>query len=200
MPEMSGIELCSKVKNNSNTSHIPFILLSINNDKKSMEEGLKVGVDDYIPKPFDINLLKIKIDNIIQNRKLLRVKFLGIQELVEEKDAIANDFNNEFVAKAVEIIEANISSPSFSITDLSRELCVSRSLLFSKFNSITGYTPNEFVKVIKMKRAIEYFKEKKYTISEVALMVGFDEPAYFSTCFKKIYAKSPSAFIEENLK
>lgn len=200
MPIMDGFELCSKIKMNFETSHIPVILLTVVDDNENIEKGFSLGADDYMGKPFDMKLLKVKIENIIKNRKLIRLKFLGVEESVLQMNISDNEHNNEFIAKAAQIVEANIDNAAFSIADLSREIGVSRSLLFSKFNSIMGYTPNEFIKVVRMNRAIEYFKEKKYSINEVALMVGFDEPAYFSTCFKKIYSKSPSAFIEENLK
>lgn len=201
MPEMDGFELCEKIKNTFETSHIPVILLTVVNDKQHVIKGFHLGLDDYIEKPFDVKYLKLKVDNIIQNRKLLRQKFLGIdkeQTLLADQET-ENAFNVKFIKKATEIIESNLTNPQFTIAEFSKEMGLSRTLLFTKFNSITGYTPNDFIKTIRMKRAIAYFKEKKYTINEVALKVGFEEPAYFSTCFKKIYGKSPKQFIEENI-
>ncbi|MBD8387683.1 hybrid sensor histidine kinase/response regulator transcription factor [Dysgonomonas sp. BGC7] len=201
MPEMSGFELCEKIKNTFETSHIPVILLTVVNDKQHVIKGFNLGVDDYIEKPFDVKYLRLKIDNIIQNRKILRQKFLGIdkeQALLNDQQT-ENEFNAEFIRKATSVIENNITNPTFSISDFSKEMGLSRTLLYTKFNSVTGYTPNDFMKIVRMNKAIEYFKEKKYTINEVALMVGFEEPAYFSTSFKKIYGKSPKQFIEENI-
>lgn len=200
MPVMDGFELCAKIKSSFETSHIPVILLTVVNEKSFVEKGFTIGADDYINKPFDLSLLKIKIDSIIQNRKLLRLKFIGINKTTNEKGEEDNQLNSEFIQKATFIIEANMENPLFSITNLSKQLGLSRTVLYAKFNSVTGCTPNEFIKVLRMNKAIEYFREGKYSINEISLKVGFDEPAYFSTCFKKIYGKTPSAFIEENLK
>lgn len=201
MPEMDGFELCKKIKTTFETSHIPVILLTVVNDKINVTEGFNLAVDDYIEKPFDIKYLRLKINNIIQNRKILRQKFLGIdREKIQISDQISeNEHNRHFIEKATSIVKANISNTDFSITIFSKEMGLSRTLLYTKFYSITGYTPNDFIKIVRMNEAISYFKEKKYTINEVALMVGFEEPAYFSTSFKKIYGKSPKQFIEENI-
>ncbi|MDR2823771.1 MAG: helix-turn-helix domain-containing protein, partial [Prevotellaceae bacterium] len=104
---------------------------------------------------------------------------------------------SEFTRKATAIVEQNLTNTAFSVSDFSKEMGLSRSMLYSKFNSLTGYSPNDFIKEVRMKKAIDYFREKKHTINEIAYMVGFDEPAYFSTCFKKIYGKTPSQFILE---
>lgn len=201
MPEMDGFELCKKIKSTFETSHIPVIMLTVVNDKEHVVEGFTLGVDDYIEKPFDIKYLRLKINNIIQNRKILRQKFLGIdKKKIEISSRISeNELNNQFVDKATSIIEANLANTKFSISDFSKEMGLSRTILYTKFNAITGYTPNDFIRIVRMNKAISYFKEKKYTINEVSLMVGFEEPAYFSTSFKKIYGKSPKQFIEESL-
>lgn len=201
MPEMDGFELCKKIKNTFETSHIPMIMLTVINDKEHVEEGFTMGVDDYIEKPFDIKYLRLKINNIVQNRKILRQKFLGIdKEKMQASDLLnENELNNKFIEKATAIVETNISNPHFSISDFSKEMGLSRTLLYSKFSSVTGYTPNDFIKIVRMNKAISYFKEKKYSINEVAFMVGFEEPAYFSTSFKKIFGKSPKQFIDENI-
>lgn len=197
MPLMDGFQLCEKVKRTFKTSHIPIIILTVLNDKTHIERGFTVGADDYIEKPFDIKYLRLKIDSIIQNRKLLRQKYLG-SDNDSEMEKTDNSLNDEFISRATRIIQENIDNRQFTISGFSKELGLSRSLLYAKFNTITGYTPNDFIKVTRMKKAICYFKEKKYSINEVALMVGFEEPSYFSTCFKKIYGKSPKQFIEDN--
>jgi len=200
MPEMDGVQLCEKIKTTFETSHLPVILLTVENDKDHIKKGLYSGADDYIEKPFDTGYLRLKIDTVIQNRKLLRQKFLGTDENAATGTLLSgNELNDDFIEKATGIIENNISNTAFSVSDFSKEMAVSRTLLYTKFNAITGFTPNDFIKIVRMKKAISYFKEKKYSINEVALMVGFDEPAYFSTCFKKIYGKSPRKFIEEDL-
>lgn len=199
MPEMNGFELCKKIKENFETSHIPVILLTVMTDEKHVEEGLRIGADDYIQKPFDVKYLKNKIDNIINNRKILRSKFLDINKPRESDDEMENNHNLEFINKATAIIEEHMIDNDFSITDFSREMGMSRSLLYTKFNAVTGYSPNDFIKIIRMKRAVKLFKENRYSINEVASMTGFEEASYFTTCFKKIYGKSPKQFIREDI-
>lgn len=199
MPEMNGFELCQKIKQTYETSHIPVILLTVVTDEKNMEEGYKVGADDYIPKPFDVKYLKMKIDNIIANRKILQKKYLDIQLTDATDDNTDNDLNTKFINKATLIIEQHITDTSFNIVDFSREMGMSKSLLYTKFNAITGYSPNDFLKIIRMKKALKLFKEGVHNINEVSVLIGFDEPSYFTKCFKKMYGKTPKQFIAEDL-
>ena len=199
MPEMNGFELCEKIKKTYETSHIPVILLTVMSDIKHMEEGYKLGADDYIPKPFDVKFLKLKIDNIIANRKILRTRFLETNKPDELPISTENEHNVNFLNKATQIVEDHIVDLSFSITDLSREMGMSKSLLYTKFNAVTGYSPNDFVKIIRMRKAVTLFKKGIYNINEVATLTGFDEPSYFAKCFKKIYGKSPKQFINEDI-
>ena len=200
MPEMDGFALCEKVKSTFETSHIPVILLTVASDKQFVEKGLHLGADDYIGKPFDAGYLRLKIDAIIQNRKLLRQKFLaaGSKEQPEIPSS-GNELNDGFLEKATAVVEKHIDNTAFSVTDFAREMTLSRTLLYTKCNAITGFSPNDFIKIVRMKKAISLFQEKRYSINEVSLMVGFEEPAYFSTCFRKIYGKPPKKFIEEDI-
>jgi DNA-binding response OmpR family regulator/anti-sigma regulatory factor (Ser/Thr protein kinase) len=198
MPLMDGLELCRKVKTTYDTSHIPVILLTVMIEKQNVEAGLRTGADDYILKPFDVKYLRIKIDNIINNRKILRAKFLNMDK--QPFSGETGDFLNEaFIGKATQIIHNHLTDTDFSVSDLSKEMGMSRSLLYTKFNAVTGYSPNDFIKIVRMKRAILLFREKKYSINEVAYMTGFGEPSYFTACFKKIYGKTPKQFIEEEI-
>ena len=199
MPIMNGFELCGKIKKTYETSHIPVVLLTVMTDEKHVEEGLKLGADDYIQKPFDVKYLKLKIDNIIENRKILRTKFLEVNKPSELEEVDENDLNAIFLVKATKITEDHLIDTEFSISDFSREMGMSRSLLYTKFNTITGYSPNDFVKIIRMKKAVVHFKEGIHNINEVARLTGFDEPSYFTTCFKKIYGKSPKQFINDEI-
>lgn len=200
MPEMNGFELCEKIKKTYETSHIPVILLTVMSDIKHVEEGYKLGADDYIPKPFDVKYLKLKIENIIANRKILRAKFLETGKPAGLTDTSENEHNALFLSKATKIVDDHIIDTDFSITDFAREMGMSKSLLYTKFNAVTGYSPNDFVKITRMKKAVILFKEGRYNINEVAAMTGFDEASYFTTSFKKIYGKSPKQFIKENYK
>ncbi|MDR1682652.1 MAG: response regulator, partial [Candidatus Symbiothrix sp.] len=197
MPRMDGFELSAKIKNTFETSHIPIILLTVVDDRHSVEKAFQIGVDDYIEKPFELKYLQLKMENIIQNRKILRSKFLGIDKSLD--DTHSNELNKRFIEQASSIIDRHIADSQYSIADFSKEMGLSKSLLYTKFNAITGYTPNDFIKILRMKKSVDYFQQKKYTINEVAFMVGFEDPAYFSNCFKKIYGASPKSFIEKNL-
>lgn len=199
MPVMSGLELCKKIKTTFETSHIPVILLTVITDEKNIEEGLKTGADDYMAKPFDVRFLRIKVDNILNNRNLIRKKFLDIDLLSTIQDELDNDLNREFVEKAVRIIDEKLSDNKFSIAEFSKEMGLSRSLLYNKFESITGYTPNDFIRVTRLKKAVVLLKEKKYSINEIAELTGFSDSGYFATCFKKVYGKSPRNFTEEDI-
>jgi AraC-like DNA-binding protein len=118
----------------------------------------------------------------------------------ELTEASENVHNVQFLTKATKIVDEHIIDTDFSITDFAREMGISKSLLYTKFNAITGYSPNDFVKITRMKKAVCLFKEGIYNINEVAAMTGFDEASYFTTSFKKIYGKSPKKFIAEDLK
>ncbi|WP_026473382.1 hybrid sensor histidine kinase/response regulator transcription factor [Alkaliflexus imshenetskii] len=199
MPEMNGFELCRNIKTTFETSHIPVILLTVMADEKNMEEGLKTGADDYMAKPFDVRFLKIKIDNILNNRNLVRKKYLDVDVISPSQDDLDNQLNREFIEKAIKIIDARLTESKFSITDFSKEMGLSRSLLYNKFQSITGYTPNDFIRITRLKKAVLILREKKYSINEIAVMTGFNDSGYFATCFKKVYGKSPKNFIDEEM-
>ena len=193
MPKLNGFELCKRVKSNFSTSHIPIIFLTVVSDEHKKETGYNLGVDDYIEKPFDIRYLKVKISNVLNNRKLLQRKFLGIDEVIIEMD---NVHNTEFVNRAMKIIDDNIDNKDFSISEFCRELGLSKSVLYTKFKSLTGYTPNELLKIKRMKKAATLLSEKKYSINEIAYLLGFNEPSYFTTSFKKFYGKTPKQFMD----
>jgi len=199
MPIMDGFELCSRIKKTYETSHIPVVLLTVMTDEKQVEEGLRLGADDYIQKPFDVKYLKLKVDNIIANRKIMRSKFLEVNKPTDIEDALKNDLNVNFINKATKVAEDHLIDTEFSISDFSREMGMSRSLLYTKFNAIIGYSPNDFMKIIRMKKAVTLFKQGVHNINEVAALTGFDEPSYFTTCFKKIYGKSPKQFINDDI-
>jgi signal transduction histidine kinase/ligand-binding sensor domain-containing protein/AraC-like DNA-binding protein len=198
MPEMNGLEFCMKVKGTFETSHIPVILLTVADDDESMERGLGLGADDYITKPVDIKFLRMKIDSMIQNRKAMQRKFLGMDS-VPSDEQLKNEYNARFIGKVTEIINSNLTNPHFSIANFAREIGLSRSRLYSRFNAIVGCSPHRYIKIARMNKAIRYLGEKKYPISEVVLMSGFEDQAYFSNCFKEIYGISPTQFIESGM-
>jgi DNA-binding response OmpR family regulator/anti-sigma regulatory factor (Ser/Thr protein kinase) len=193
MPKMDGFKLCEKLKNDERTSHIPVILLTAKAAKQDKIEGYETGADDYIMKPFEPDELRARIKNLIEQRVRLHEHFQkrGIFELDQTK---ITPVDKRFLQKAYEIITQNISDSSFSIETLARNLCVSKSLLRKKIVSLTGEPPVELVKRIRLKKAAELIEKNFGNLSEIALEVGFNNPAYFSECFKNQFGKSPSQY------
>lgn len=197
MPEMDGITLSNKVRNNFETSHIPVILLSALNEKEDIMKGLQTGVDDYITKPFDITILRAKIDNLIRNRMRAKERFLTTAEPNVKDTTYANSQDKVFIEKAIELVENQMDNPKFAVNDFAQEMGVSKSLLYEKLKALIGQTPNDFVKIIRLKHSVELLQMGKYTINEVATLSGFDDPKYFSTCFKKQFGKTPSKYFDK---
>lgn len=196
MPEMDGFELCQKVKTNISTCHIPLILLTALSEREDVLKGLSLGADDYITKPFDISILESKIKTIFNNRALFRKKYIEKSVSVNENNLL-NDLNKNFMKKLVELVEANITNEEFNIDELAYEMAMSRSVFFKKVKSLTGQNPKDFIRDIKMNKAADLLRDQKYSVSEIAYLIGFPNAKYFSTAFKKYYGISPTTFIEK---
>jgi len=204
MPGMNGDELCSILKNNIETSHIQIILLTALAEKGQMRTGLECGADDYITKPFDMDMLKIKVQNLMKTRKRLQQHYLSIANVpsvsdnnIEENELRikASKIDNDFLFKCIHIVTSNISNIDFTITDLCRELAMSRTLVYEKLKILTNQSPNEFIRSIRMKQAKELLLTSKYTVQEVSEMTGFSDSKYFSTVFKKYFGENPSKIL-----
>lgn len=191
MPKLRGDEVCRILKSSVETSHIPFILLSALSEKENVILGLEAGANDYIIKPFDFNILKARIRNILQNREQLRKLLLSTETGIEELN-YTNQLDKEFLDKAIETIESELSNPDFSINDFCKVLGMSRTSVYNKIKTLTNQSPNDFIRIIRLNKAKSLLKTKKHTIAEVAYMVGFSDPKYFSTSFKKQFGISPS--------
>lgn len=191
MPELHGDEMCRILKSSIETSHIPFILLSALSEKENVIMGLEAGANDYIIKPFDFNVLKARIRNILQSREQMRKTVLSDDKELADVN-YANELDKEFLDNAIQIIEEELSDPEFSINDFCRKLGMSRTSVYNKIKTLTDQGPNDFIRIIRLNSAKELLKTKKYTISEVSTMVGFSDPKYFSTSFKKQFGTSPS--------
>lgn len=196
MPEMDGFELCRRVKTNISTCHIPFILLTSLSDREHVMKGLALGADDYITKPFDSIILEGKIKAIFNNRALFRKKYIEKSVSINETNLL-NDLNKNFMKKLVDQVEANITNEEFNIDELSAEMAMSRSVFFKKVKSLTGQNPKEFIRDIKMNKAADLLRDHKYSVSEIAYLIGFPNAKYFSTAFKKYYGMTPSMFVEK---
>lgn len=195
MPIMDGIELCEHLKTNIETSHIPIILVTAHQTTYKTK-GLQIGANDFIVKPFSSEELILKIQNLIRIQKSIHQKFRRSTTLVPQQIAVTSA-DEQFLEKAMQIVENHIDNTSFAVEQFAYELAVSRPLLFNKVKSLTGLTPNNFIKTIRLKRAAQLLKQQKLTVSEVAYKVGFRDPKYFSKCFQQHFQKTPSKFALE---
>lgn len=193
MPIMDGLELCSRIKKEIHTSHIPVILLTAKAMIEHWMEGLEIGADDYIPKPFNLKVLHLKIVNLIESRRKLKRMF-SQGETVEPSELTSNSVDEEFLAKAYRILEKNYLEPEFSASQFASEMFVSRSLLYKKIRAITDLNITDFINSFKLKKAVELIQENKLPIADIAFNVGFNDPKYFSRIFRKFYGMSPSEF------
>lgn len=193
MPNLDGAEFCRRVRQNQDTSHILFIMLTAKTDDNSKTEGMNVGADAYIEKPFSMKYLEACIRNLLSRRKLLMEKFA-----VSPSEPISHIANNPvddvLLNKMNEIIIDNIDKPELNVNFIASQLHISRSSLFAKIKSLTDATPNEMIQVVRLRRAAQLLKEGDYNVSEVAFLVGFNSSSYFTKCFQKQFGVRPSEF------
>jgi len=194
MPKMNGIELLDKLKNCVETSHIPVILLTAKSSVESQVEGLSYGADYYITKPFNNKFLMASINNLVKQRARLFARMVDKKapELKPEKIAMTSK-DEAFLQKVVKIVSDNMDDSDFNIEATAAQLNMTHNTFYKKFKSLTSSTPVEFVRDLRLQRAKEYLETGEYNVSEVAYMVGFNNPKYFSTCFKEKFNMSPSA-------
>lgn len=193
MPEMDGIEFCNIVKNSSLWNHIPFLLLTAKTNIASKIEGLEIGADAYIEKPFSVPHLSAQIKNLLDSRRNLLKKFTESPH-ISLKSIAGNKAEEEFLSKLNEILERNITNAEFSIENLAEEMCISTSSLFAKIKNVSNVTPNKLLLLFRLKKATELLAENKYRINEISYMVGFNNPSYFAKCFQKQYGVLPKDF------
>lgn len=191
MPNMNGKELCRALKEDERTSHIPIIMLTAIQSHDTEIEVLQAGANDFITKPFDINILEQKIVNLLKAQESLSKK-LKFEELTKPSDVQLANPEDQFLRKIMDIIEQNISDPEFDVEQLASGVGVSRMQLYRKMAAITNMTAKEFIRSVRIKRAYQLIEQNKLTISEVAYEVGFKDIAYFRKCFKAQIGKNPS--------
>ena len=194
MPDMDGIEFCHAVKTDLDISHIPVILLTARTAEPSRLEGLRTGADDYLTKPFHPEELLLRVRNILNLRRQAREKFARVLTL-DPKEVTITNTDEDFLRRALEVVEAEMANYDFKVDNFATQLLVSRSLLFTKLKSLTGQTPNNFVKKVRLKRAAQLLETGQLTVAEVAHAVGFKDVKYFRRCFKQQYEASPSAYV-----
>lgn len=194
MPVMSGIELCRRVKTNVNTSHIPVVLLTARTAIEHELEGLKFGADDYIVKPFNVNILLARCRNLIKLRIAIQEQYTGEPQTNIQALALS-PLDQEFIDKAKAIIEENLSNTEFNISVLIREMGVSRTLLFNKLKAVTGQSPNDFITTIRLREAACLLKKHpEWNVTEISEKTGFNSVGYFSRVFKERFKMTPSDY------
>lgn len=197
MPRMDGAELCRRVRQNQLTSHIPFVMLTAKTDDDSKVEGMDVGADTYIEKPFSLQYLEACIRNMLLMRRRLMEKF-STQPLEPVTKIAQNPTDNEFLIKMNQIIEENFSNSDLNVDFLADRLNISRSGLFAKIKTLADVTPNEMIQIVRLKRAAQLLHEGGHLVSEVGYMVGFSNPSYFSKCFQKQFGIRPTDYIKKD--
>lgn len=193
MPKMDGFEFCAAIRQNSATSHIPVIILTVHNSHMTKSRGYKIGADDYIEKPFSSFLLALRIENLLTLRKSLQEKF-GKEVRLDPKSLPISSMDEVFLKKAMESVERNLGNPDFSANSFADEMCMSRVHLYRKLKALTDQSVSDFVRTIRLKLAANLIGENKLTIKEAAYAVGFNNPKYFSKCFKQQFGVNPSDY------
>ncbi len=196
MPVSDGLELCSRIKQNISTSHIPVILLTAKGTVENQIEGFKTGADEYIPKPFNLDLLETRVKNLIESRMLLRQAFYQKQELRAE-ELTENPIDQKFLKEALTLIERNLDNTEFGVNEFASTMCVSRSLLHKKLSALTDQSATDFINTIRLKKSRELMVSGTYNVSEVAYAVGYNDPKYFSRLFRKHFGISPTDYLKE---
>lgn len=194
MPVMGGFELCRIIKSDLNYSHIPVVLLTAKTNMQSKIEGLELGADAYIDKPFSIEYLLANIANLIQNREKLRQAFAKSPFLNANTMAMTKA-DEEFLEKLNEIIQTNLHNPDFSIDDMADTFNMSRSSFYRKIKGVLDLAPNEYLRLERLKKAAQLLKEGENRVNEICYIVGFNSPSYFSKCFQKQFGVLPKDFI-----
>jgi DNA-binding response OmpR family regulator len=196
MPEMDGIEFCDYVKRNTLYSHIPVILLTAKTDVKYKIEGLEHGADAYIEKPFSVEHLDAQIHSLLENRQKLR-ETMASSPLTPIKSFGKNKADEAFLNRITEIIDAHITNVEFSVDDLAQEIAMSRSNLYRKLKGLSGLTPNDFIRLVRLKKAVKLMQEGETRINEICFMVGFNTSSYFAKCFKNQFGILPKDFVKK---
>lgn len=193
MPKMNGIELIQQLKKDMNTSHIPIIMVTAKTGTDDIREGYAAGADEYITKPFDASILKVRVDNLIQNREKLKELYSKNFSL-ESLGVDVTSVDEKFMQKLYATLQQNIANSDLNLDAFCKELGLSKSNLYRKIKQITGYSPNEFIRNFRLETAAKMLKETDMTITEVYCAVGYNSLAYFSNCFKALYGMSPTEF------
>lgn len=197
MPVMDGFELCNEVKNDLNASHIPFILLTAQHNLQSRLKGLNNGADAYMEKPFSIELLAAQVQNLLKSRELLSKTYVEKPNTPVASLAVSQ-VDDLFLRKLNDYLDEQLSSEALNVEMLSEAMGMSTSSLYRKVKGLSGLSPIDFIKITRLKKAVQLMQNGESRINEIAFQVGFSSPAYFSTCFQKQYGKTPTEFVRKD--
>lgn len=192
MPEMSGTEFCELIKTNEKTSHIPVVLLTALAEQGDRLKGLETGADDYLVKPFAVAELQVRVANLLTGRKKLQEHYRKTLHAFSPGEMKAESMEAVFLGRVKEAVDASLDDENFSVVELGSKLGMSRSQLHRKLSALTGFSPNEVIRNMRLERARQLLSKKAGNASEVAYMTGFNSPAYFAKCFKDYFGISPS--------
>ena len=192
MPKMTGIQLCEKIKKFDNTCDIPVILLSAKNADEYKIKGYKTGADAYVSKPFDIDILFSQIERLIKNRALIEEKYRTHNFMIEIDSNSSKD--EQFIQKIKEILDENISDPKFNVNMLAKETNISSAQLYRRLKSLSGYSPVEFIRLIRLQKAYSLLNNENKTVKEICYITGFNNLSYFIKCFKEQFGETPAHF------
>ena len=193
MPGKSGIELCRQVKSDPRTLHIPVILLTAHSEEEQELLGYETGADAYLAKPFSLDMLAVRIQNLIRQREQF-YQLLHRHIDINPSQISITPLDEQLINKAVAVVEKNIANADFSVEELSHALAMSRVYLYKKLSALTGKTPIEFIRVIRLKRAVQLLEKSQLTVAEVAYKVGFNNPKYFARYFREEFGVLPKAY------
>lgn len=196
MPVLNGIALCAKIKADSRVSHIPIILLTAKSTEENELEGINCGADAYIRKPFSLEILRVKMANIIRFREDLKRRFRK-ESLLEPSEISAESSDEIFLQKTMEIMETYLSNPDLSVEFVAKEMGISKSKLYLQIKTLTGQSTNEFIRTIRLKRAAQLIERRDYSIKEIMSLTGFNTASYFSKCFKRQFGILPSEYAQQ---
>jgi DNA-binding response OmpR family regulator len=197
MPGMDGIEFCRNIKEELLTCHIPVIMLTAKSDDDSQIEGIRTGADAYISKPYNPEILQATLRNLINSRKILLNKFYGKEQFIPS-EVVSNKMDEKFLNRLISLIEKSAEEETIDITDLCREIAMSRSALYRKLKALTGNSIQDFIRMVKLRKASRMLLETTLAITEIACQSGFPNTKHFSTSFRKQFGKTPSEYRQRN--
>ena len=195
MPVMDGMECCRRLKSEMQTSHIPVMMLTAYAVDEQKIKGYACGADSYISKPFSAQLLMVRLQNLIENRHRLENFFAEGGKMSAQKNQLA-EADKGFIEKLHQLIDQNLSDPDFGVEDLGEQIGLSRVQLYRKTKALSGYSPNELVRIARLKKAASLLASTEKTISEITYEVGFTSPSYFTKCYKEYFGENPTDFLK----